>query len=146
MAASAMTAPVNDIAKGVLESYAGGKLVLAVPGTAYRIHLCADENATRIGEFVGKRIKGRIYANALRLFKTSGGGGGGGGRFIEPIWGEPRIIAGMVEKVDQPHRHLLVNVVVPMWLTMEKDQPADLFVEGDMVNCYVQSGATFSLA
>jgi hypothetical protein len=27
---------------------------------------------------------------------------------------------------------------------LEKGQPADMFAEGDMVNCYVQSGATLT--
>jgi hypothetical protein len=135
------TAP-NDIARGVVESFTDGRLVLTIPGTKYKIHLVVDEHAVRLKESVGKRIKGRVQANALRLFKTSGGGG----QFIEPIWGEPRIIAGLVESVDQANRRILVNVVVPMWLTLEKDQPADMFAEGDMVNCYVQSGAVFSPA
>jgi hypothetical protein len=134
------TTAANDIARGVVESFAHGKLVLTVPGTKYKIHLVADEHADRLKESVGKRIKGRIHANALRLFKTSGGGG----QFIEPIWGEPRIVAGLVEKVDQANRRILVNVVVPMWLMLEKGQPADMFAEGDMVNCYVQSGATLT--
>ena len=68
----------------------------------------------------------------------------GGGRFIEPIIGEPRIVAGLVLAVDLPKRRVLVDVAAPMWMTLVKDQPADEFVAGDLVNCYVESGTRFT--
>jgi hypothetical protein len=141
--ASATTAPANDIARGVLQELGPEKLVLTVPGTNYRLHLTPGIPVANITTPIGKRIKGRIHANALRLFKADSGGGG---QFIEPIWGQPRIIAGLVQHVDAANRRMLIEAAVPMWLTVEADQRPDLFVPGDMVNGYIQSGATFTPA
>ena len=134
---------IEDLARGLLESVTDGKLVLRITGTNYKIHLVPSGSISRLAPNVGKRVKGRIHANALRLFKAEGGGGG---QFIEPIWGQPRIVAGLVQHVDAANRRILVEIAVPMWLTVEPDQKPESFAPGDMVNCYVQSGATFSPA
>jgi hypothetical protein len=34
-------------------------------------------------------------------------------------------------------------VAVPMWMTLEERQSADLFRVGQLVNCYVRSGTRF---
>ena len=128
-----------DLARGVLESLSDKKIVISVPGTDYQLHLVPTISASQINVAVGKRVKGTIHAKALRMFAANGGG-----RFIEPIWGEPRIVAGSVLAVDQPNRRVLVHTGVPMWMTLEERQPADLFKEGQLVNCYVQSGTQFT--
>lgn len=131
----------QDIVRGVLESLSDQKVVISVPGTDYQLHLAPTVPASEIRVPIGKRVKGTIHAKALRMFVTSGGG-----RFIEPIWGEPRIVAGLVLAVDQANRRVLVHTGVPMWMTLEDRQPADMFKEGQLVNCYVQSGTRFTPA
>jgi hypothetical protein len=131
----------RSAARGILESISDHKLVLAIPGTDYKLHLVPTVPASSIATPLGKRIKGTIDANALRIFHSTGGG-----RFIEPIWGEPRIIAGYVTDVDEVRRRLLVDVAVPIWLTLDPRQSTNNFKPGDLVNCYVQSGATFTPA
>src|SRR5262245_49696677 len=121
---------IQTLARGILVSLSDERLVLAVPSTDYQIHLKPTMPAAQVATPVGKRIKGTIHAQALRMFKANGGG-----RFIEPIIGEPRIVAGCVLAVDASQRRVLVDVAVPMWMTMEKDQSADEFAEGDLVNC-----------
>lgn len=134
-----MSEHVESQARGVLEESGPGRVVLALPGTDYRVHLVP---AGPIATPVGKRIKGTISGKALRIFKA-----GGGGKFIEPVIGEPRIVAGMVLAVDAPGHRILVDVATPMWLSLSDErQAAGQFAPGEMVNCYVQSGATFTPA
>ncbi len=83
------------LARGTLESIEDGRLVLAVAHSEYRIHLTLTVPAAEIDVPVGKRIKGVIHASALRMHAARGGG-----RFIEPVWGAPRIVAGIVKHVD----------------------------------------------
>lgn len=135
------TLPIEsqEIVRGVLESLSEDKIVLSIPGTDYQIHLLPSVPVSQITTPLGKRIKGTIHAQALRMFVAQGGG-----RFIEPVWGEPRIVAGYVLAVDEPNRRVLVDVAVPMWMTLQERQPADMFKVGQLVNCYVKSGTRFT--
>lgn len=136
-----MTAELQsqDIARGVVEALSDGKIVLSVPGTSYQIHLVPTVPSSQITTPVGKRIKGTIHAKALRMFSAQGGG-----RFMEPVWGEPRIVAGTVLAVDKPNRRVLVDVAVPILMTLDDRQPVEDFQVGQLVNCYVQSGTLFT--
>ena len=127
------------LARGVLESLTDDEIVLAIPHTAYRLHLVPTRAAGEVDVPVGKRIRGVIEAQALRIHPARGGG-----RFIEPVWGAPRIVAGEVLQVDQANQRVLVDAGVPMWVTGPDEQDLSLLVEGQLVNFYVQSGATFS--
>jgi hypothetical protein len=124
--------------RGILESLADDRIVIALPHSDYRLHLVPTAPASAITTPVGKRIKGEIHAKALRIFKASGGG-----LFIEPLEGQPRIVAGRVLSVDVAGRRVLVDVATPMWMTLAPDNSPDEFAVGDMVNCYVESGARF---
>ena len=134
--------PTDDetraLTRGVLESLDDNEIVLAVHHSEYRLHLmpAGDINAS-----VGSRIKGTIHARALRMHAARGGG-----RFIEPVWGAPRIVAGRVRAVDEPQRRLLVDTGVPMWVEAPKDQDLGVIREGELVNFYVESGACFQPA
>lgn len=136
-----LKAEFDDVARGIIQSLIDARIELTISGTNYQIHLTPAVPVAQIAVAVGKRITGRIHGKALRIFKAHGGG-----RFIEPIWGEPRIVAGIVQAVDEPNRRILVDVAVPMWLTLAERQPADMFKVGDLVNCYVESGTRFEPA
>jgi hypothetical protein len=143
---SATTASSPDLTamatvRGVVQSIADDKIVLSLPHTDYQLHLVPTVPAAAMTTPIGKRVKGTIHAKALRIFKAEGGGGG---QFIEPLEGAPRIVAGRVLHVDQPNRRLLVDMAVPVWVTLVEGQPADMFAAGDMVNCYVESGTRFT--
>ena len=142
-----MTSQTLDIrsqatVRGILESLSDERIVLGLHSTEYHLHLTPTVPASEIKAAVGKRIKGTLHAQALRIFKTSGGSGGG--LFIEPLEGAPRIVAGRVLHVDQPTRRVLVDVAAPMWMTLVEGQPAVMFEVGDMVNCDVESGTRFT--
>ena len=126
------------LARGILESLTDDELVLAIPHTAYRLHLVPTVAAGEVDVPVGKRIRGVIEAQALRIHPARGGG-----RFIEPVWGAPRIVAGEVLQVDQANQRVLVDASVPMWVAAE-GQDLGALTEGQLVNFYVRSGATFS--
>ena len=138
-AALAKNTEIESIARGMVVSVSDERLVLALPGTDYQLYLRPTVPASQITTPVGKRIKGTIEAKALRIYKFQGGG-----RFIEPVIGEPRIVAGMVMSVDSSQRRMLVDVSVPIWMALLPDQRADQFAEGELVNCYVESGARFT--
>jgi hypothetical protein len=132
--------PTAATARCVLEAVVDGRVVLSLPHTSYRLHLALAEGASVPPALLGRRVRGEIHADAQRIFKAAGGGGG---QFIEPLDGEPRIVAGRVVHVDAPARKLLVDIAVPMWMSLSDEQPADTFAVGDMVNCYVNSGVRF---
>lgn len=128
-----------QLVRGVLESLDDELLVLAVPGTDYKLHLIPGVRAAEIRTPIGKRIKGVIHARALRMHKASAGG-----QFIEPIYGHPRIVQGEVLAVDPAARRVLVDVAIPMWVETAAGQNIAAINPGDLVNFYVQSGATFT--
>jgi hypothetical protein len=134
--------PTDDetraLTRGVLESLDDNELVLAVHHTEYKLHLMPAVPAGEITAPVGSRIKGTIHARALRIHAAQGGG-----RFIEPVWGAPRIVAGKVRAVDEPQRRLLVDTGVPMWVEAPKGQDLGAIREGELVNFYVESGTRF---
>lgn len=126
------------LARGILESLEDDELVLSIPHSEYRLHLVPTVPAGEFGGYVGKRIRGVIQAVALRIHRAQAGG-----QFIEPIWGAPRIVAGTVGSIDESTRRVLVDASVPMWVTVPVGQDLESLHEGDLVNFYVQSGATF---
>ena len=128
----------NEISRVVLDEIASDKIVITVPGTSYKLHLATSGNGASITAEPGKRIKGIIHAKALRMHSAKAGG-----KFIEPIWGEPRIVSGLVLAIDESKNRLLVDVSLPMWVEVYEGQQAQQFAVGQMVNFYVQSGMEF---
>ena len=114
-------------------------VVLSIPGSSYRLKLALNGSSSAISTPVGKRIKGTIEARALRVHPARAGG-----KFVEPVWGEPRIVQGTVK--GREHNRLLVDVSVPMWVTLDERQNPAEFPDGQMVNFYVESGTTFTPA
>jgi hypothetical protein len=122
----------------VLKSLCNGQLVVAVPGTDYELHLVSAVAEPSPAMRVGARIEGAIEARALRIHRAAGGG-----RFIEPMAGAPRIIAGRVLAIDEAGRCALVDVSVPMWVHWPEGQDPSVLEVGQLVNCYVESGSRF---
>jgi hypothetical protein len=126
----------GDLVRGVLEAADGSEITVSIPGTDYRIRF-AQGGPTAVHP--GKRVKGRVHARALRMHRANAGGA-----FIEPVMGQPRIVQGVVRGVDPAANRLLLDVVVPMWVEPFDGQQANDFATGDLVNFYMQSGATFT--
>jgi hypothetical protein len=128
------------LTRGVLESLDDNEIVLAVHHTEYKLHLSLTP-AKGMDASVGSRIKGTIHARALRMHAARGGG-----RFIEPVWGAPRIVAGRVRAVDESQQRLLVDTGVPMWVEAPEGQDLGVVRAGALVNFYVESGTRFQPA
>ncbi|MCE9620462.1 MAG: hypothetical protein K8R92_11235 [Planctomycetes bacterium] len=131
-----MPSTASDIARAVVQQHDGDKIILSIPSTEYQLHLTCNG---KTNVHPGKRIQGVIELKALRMHKASAGGS-----FIEPIYGHPRIVQGRVLSIDLGKNRLLCDVVVPVWVEPFDGQSAADFNAGDMVNFYVQSGATFT--
>ena len=129
----------QSLARGVLDSVGNDLLVLRVSGTDYKLHLVPTVPAGEIATPPGKRIKGTIRATALRMHPAQGGG-----RFIEPVWGAPRIVAGQVMAVDGEKNRVLVDACVPIWVRAPEGQDSSVIREGELINFHVESGATFT--
>ena len=119
----------------VLKSIASESIVLNPPGNSYEIE-CVIESPVQ-GVQAGDRIKGTVHAKALRVHKSSGGGA-----FIEPITGEPRIVAGRVlaNGVDGP---VLIRSAIPMLVELSDQADREICVLGEFVNFHVASGVIF---
>ena len=113
-----------------------GDFAISVPHTEYllRLHL---KGATAVAP--GKRISGVITGTAQKFHRASAGG-----EFIEPVEGHPRIVQGRVRATDASANRVLVQAVVPMWVTPAAGQSARDFHAGDFVNFYMESGVTFA--
>lgn len=108
---------------------------LLFPGTSYDLHLVPRAEVT-VEE--GKRIEGIIAAEARRVDVV-----GTGGRFVEPVYGRPRRVQGMV--VGVADGRLVVNCGMPIHLTLtDPRQRPEQFEPGVMVACDVLDGATFT--
>ena len=138
----------DQIASFILESEPTDDLVvLGVHGTDYLIELAptvpSDEfPAPRSSR--NRRIRGTVAGRALKMHHAEAGG-----RFIEPVHGRPRIVQGTVFEVDAPNDRLLMDVVVPMWITLDTattGQSASEFSPGDLLNFYLEPGTSFTPA
>ena len=110
--------------------------MVSVPGSAYMLRLHAQGAAPTA---VGKRVRGIVSGQAQKLHKASAGG-----EFIEPVAGHPRIVQGRVRATDLERNRVLVQAVVPMWVTPATGQSARDFHAGDFVNFYMESGVSFA--
>ncbi|MEM7228219.1 MAG: hypothetical protein AAF432_05310 [Planctomycetota bacterium] len=129
----------QGIARGILRAVSDDELILAISGTDYQLHLMPGVPASDITTPVGRRVKGMIEGNALRIHPAEGGG-----KFIEPVYGAPRIVAGTVLHANERQRRALIDVSVPIWVNTERGQDFDVLREGALVNFYVASGMTFT--
>ncbi len=127
-----------DVAAVVIESVRAGAVRVAVEGTSYHLDLtCAASD----GLTIGRVAHGIVHGTALRLHRARAGG-----VFIEPVDGTPRIVQGRVLATDTHTDRILLNAVVPIWLTVPADQAASDFSSGELINFYLASGASFQKA
>lgn len=117
-------------------------IVLTVPNTDYRLHLRPFNNDLSVFEGrVGQRVIGRIRAEARRIDSV-----GAGGRYIEPTYGRPRRVQGMVRSIVPGEHAVLVGAGVPVHLVVTAPgQEPGQFGEDDFVTCGVKDGASFEL-
>ncbi|MAA51628.1 MAG: hypothetical protein CMJ41_01025 [Phycisphaerae bacterium] len=122
--------------RSMIRSIDDQAIVLAPSSSSYELALVP---LAPIEAEPGQRIRGRIEAEALKIHPAVGGG-----IFIEPLSGQPRIVAGRVIEVDRDERRVLLKSVVPITLHLSRDLDLDQCAEGHFINCHVRSGATFT--
>ena len=109
--------------------------MLAPAGNAYEL---AFVSRGVVHAEIGQRVSGHVEAIALAVHAAEAGG-----QFIEPVQGQPRIVAGRVAEVDTATGRVLVESVVPITLTIGTHDDLSHCVKGGFVNCHVESGAVF---
>ncbi|MCH2136453.1 MAG: hypothetical protein MK101_07715 [Phycisphaerales bacterium] len=131
-----MATSVNDSARTRvdIERVDADRVVVSIPGNAYSISLrWGGEDPPTTG-----RMHGWVQAHALKVQAASAGG-----RFIEPLSGAPRIMAGRVEAVDTESATIALRCVLPVHVALERREDLSLCTPGAMVNFHVRSDAAF---
>jgi hypothetical protein len=128
-ASSTFTGKITEITQD-------GLLVVNVPGTDYRLHLLP---AAGSAPTVGQKVTGAVTAQALRVDAIPAGG-----RYVEPTFGRPRRVQGVVIATNPAEGTITVAAGVPFacTLTDPRQKPAD-FPIGTMVSFDVKRGAGF---
>lgn len=133
--------PAN-IARGVLADEREGVIDLAVPGTDYRLSLVvAAPLGARESGMLDKKIRGVIRAQARRIDVVVTGG-----RFIEPVYGRPRRVQGVIVALDPGADTVTVKAhdALPIVCKTNAQQHAADFKIGQFVGFDVAPGATFT--
>jgi hypothetical protein len=112
------------------------QFVLSLPGTEYVVTLDARGTTSVVP---GKKLTGVIEGRAQKFHRAHAGG-----EFIEPLEGHPRLVQGRIRAVDAAANRVLLQAVVPMWITLDAAQSARAFAVGDFVNFSMESGVTFA--
>jgi len=133
-------APIRTIAEGVFRGRArsrdGEAIILARPGTDYRVELIP---ASPVDAEPGARLRGEIRVQAARMDVIATGG-----KYIEPVDGPPRRVAGRIIAIDE--RANLVHVDAgpfPVACKPHKLQQASQFRVDQLVTMGVSPGAEF---
>ena len=129
------------LAQGVVKSADDKNLILQIPGTSYELHLAlAGASTLKVGE----TVRGVIRARARKVWTMAAGG-----NFIQPLFGQPRVVQGRVMAI------LGTTLTVQAGTTFEMELPADQsaldlkngqLVPGAMVNITLFPDASFSPA
>jgi hypothetical protein len=133
--------PAN-IARGELVEEHDGSIVLSVPGTDYRMNLLVGTplNASE-NDLMNRKIRGVIRAQARRIDVVVTGG-----RFVEPVYGRPRRVQGVIVATDPAADTVTVQAhdSLPIVCKTNGAQHAADFKIGQFVSFDVAAGATFS--
>lgn len=127
----------GDVAAGILEKSEEGMIVLALPGTDYRLYL---QVTGRLEAPLNRPIAGRITARARRVDVVHRGG-----RYIEPLYGRPRRLQGTIVATD-PHDNTITVKCgggCPFVCQLVADQQAVNFDVGLFVGFDVEANASF---
>jgi len=117
-------------------------VVLTFYNTQYEMHLLpVGDIADPSGVPLGKRVEGKIRADAKRVDVVTSGG-----RYVEPVHGRPRRVQGWVVATDNTRNSITVNAGVPIECRLtDRRQSATRFEPGQFVSFDVMRGATFEL-
>lgn len=132
------TATDPSLVTGTLAELHDDGIVLTLSDSDYRIHLATKG---RLDAAEGKRVTGRIHAEALRVDIA-----GSGGRFIEPVYGRPRRVQGRIVAADPDANTITVKAACPVVCELTHvNQTANDLPVGAIGTFDVRAGAKFEL-
>ena len=114
--------------------------VLGFPNTNYEVYLEVGDELETFRPHTGAMILCTVHITARRVDVTSAGG-----RCVDPCYGTPRRIQGIVGALDPRANTLVVNVGpgFNVWLTLgAPGQRAEGFTDADFITCDVMPGAS----
>ena len=121
--------------RGRLAARQSGSIEIVIPETAYKLHLVCEEDV--LGD-IGDAVRGVVTAVALKIHVAAAGG-----RFISPMNGEPRIIAGHVLSMSTAEGTAVVQSIIPLEIRVEDSDFLSSLTVGELVNFHVRSGASW---
>lgn len=127
-------------ARGKVTQVADGGVVFEPAGTNYQMHL--KTSAAYTGP-VGVLVDGFVRLDGRKVFTTPAGG-----RFVQPIFGTPRVVQGRIRAATDDSLLLQVGTAVVLKLPASDDAydlSAGPLAVGAIVNATVLPGASFEL-
>ncbi len=121
--------------ESIVKAVEAKTVILHPPGNHYELQFSLDGGIEP--GMLGNRILGTAHANALKVHQASGGGA-----FIEPLQGEPRIVAGRVIRCDEDGV-VLVRSAIPLLIRVEQESDLAKCRLGEFINFHVESGMVF---
>lgn len=112
-------------------------VTLSFPNTNYQttLNVAGDVKAD-----IGRKVIGVIRAEAKRVDVVRTGG-----RFIDPVYGMPRRVQGMIVSADNTANTITIHAGVPVVCKLtDQRQRAVGFEPGQLVCCEIKPGATFT--
>ena len=129
---------MRGLTTGTVVSAAEGKLVLAVEGSTYELHLECQAKLE-----AGQRVRGMVVVGGRKIWTVSAGGS-----FITPLAGRPLVVQGRVTAVDGKRMIVQAGTAVCVELPQERsafDLMNGELVAGVMVNVTTTAGARFEV-
>jgi len=114
------------MAKFVVENVDNGIVTLRVPGTNYRNSFAIHSTGPSLAE--GARVRGKIHAPAWKVDRVDMGG-----NYVEPLFGRPRRMQGMIVSIDAAANELTVQVGYEATVALPAGMKADTFEVGQRV-------------
>lgn len=123
-------------ARARLHTNGESEVVLSFDGTDYQLHLGVLKP---LDQQEGKRVVGVIRGESRRIDTI-----GTGGKFVEPVYGAPRRVAGRIVAIDAEQNTITVDAGMPIVLKPTTGQRASDFSMGDFITTAVMPGVTFA--
>lgn len=127
-------------ARGKVTQLIDGGVVFEPTGTNYQLHL---KTASAYTGPVGVLVEGFVRCEGRKVFTTPAGG-----RFVQPIFGTPRVVQGRIRAATDDSLLLQAGTAVVVKLPKADDAydlSAGELTVGAIVNATVLPGASFEL-